>query len=221
MAKKISNILLPITLTILYLVFLYASLDYAWKNGLLIRAGDVSAANIGPKLLGDLLSRLLPVPVIFLVMRIQRTPLREVGITLCSPVVITALSAAYLAMFFINGDFTRKGFYTACFYLVIVAFSEEFLFRGYLFTMIDKELGFWKAVVISGLLFGAAHAFMPAIVYSYDTPTFIIEMGNNILGQGIVGSAIFAALYKKSGTLFVPILVHAILDYSGVLFNFK
>ncbi|MGF7143588.1 membrane protease YdiL (CAAX protease family) [Anaerotaenia torta] len=198
-SKNLRSILFPLILIMVYLVFLYAFIDYKWKNGFLIRLQDVSSVNIGTKLLCDFFSGLLPVLIVLLVIAIQKTPLKKVGITLHSPILIGALFAIYLVMFFINGDFTIKGFYAAFFYLVIVAFSEEFLFRGYLFTRIDKEFGFWKAVVISGVLFGAAHAFMPAIVNNYDTKTFIITIASNLLGQGIIGSAMFAALYKKTG----------------------
>ncbi len=66
------------------------------------------------------------------------------------------------------------------------------------------------AVVISGILFGAAHSIMPAILNDYTLLEIIRSIFSNLLGQGILISGVFALLYKKSNTLFVPILIHAI-----------
>lgn len=102
---------------------------------------------------------------------------------------------------------------------MIVAFSEEFIFRGYLFTKIDQEYGFRIGIIISGLLFGAMHGLLPTIIANGSLSDLFTNISSNLLGQGIVGGGLFALAYKKSGTLFVPILIHAILDYSNVLFG--
>lgn len=216
---KVKRILFPMLITFFYVVFVYFFIRYAWKNGLLVSVYGPSPIDTGTKFLCDFISSMLIVILLLMITLIRKKPLSELGITLRSPMLIAVLSAAYLALFLLNGDFTVKGFYAAFFYLVVVAFSEEFVFRGFLFTAIDREFGFWIAAVISGLLFGAVHAFMPSIKYNYDTSRFIQEIISNLLGQGILGGAVFALLYKKSKTLFVPVLVHAILDYSGVLFK--
>lgn len=90
---------------------------------------------------------------------------------------------------------------------------EEFIFRGFLFTIIDQEYGFGKAVIISGLLFGAMHGLLPTIVANGSFMDLLANIFDNLLGQGVFGTLIFAYAYKQSGTLFVPILIHAILDY--------
>ncbi len=216
---RVKKILFPTLITLLYAVFSYFFMRYAWENSLLVSVRGSSPIHIGRKFLCDFVSGMLIVILLLAITLIRKKPLSELGITLRSPVLIAVLSAAYLAMFIWNGDYSAKGFYAAFFYLVVVAFSEEFVFRGFLFTAIDREFGFWIAAVISGLLFGAVHAFMPSIKYNYDTSRFIQEIMSNLLGQGILGGAVFALLYKKSKTLFVPVLVHAILDYSGVLFK--
>ncbi len=36
----------------------------------------------------------------------------------------------------------------------MVGFSEEFIFRGYLFTELDKELPTYLAIIISGMMWG-------------------------------------------------------------------
>ncbi|WP_444660236.1 CPBP family glutamic-type intramembrane protease [Caproiciproducens sp. R2] len=92
------------------------------------------------------------------------------------------------------------------------------MFRGYLFSKIEEEMGFWIAAIISGVLFGAAHSLVPAILYDFTLGQLIRSILSNLLGQGILISGVFALLYKKSHTLFVPVLIHAVLDYSSILF---
>jgi len=218
MSKRLKNILLPIIITLIYLIFLYFIIEYAWKNGLLVSVRGTSPINIGAKFAIDFISNLTIVVLIFALILVRKKPLSDVGITLNSPVIIGVLFIIYLSMFLVRGNFTAIGFYAAFYYLVIVAFSEEFIFRGYLFTVIDKMFGFWIAGIISGLLFGAAHGLMTAIVNEYDITGLIQSVASDLIGQGILGGAIFAYLYKKTKSLFVPILVHAILDYSALLF---
>ena len=216
--KKAKNILLPTLLTSIYVIFIYFFMAYQVKKGLLISIHEISSFNVGTKFLCDFISSLLPVIVLLLIAIVQKKPLKEAGITLKSPILIAILFSVYLVMFFGNGDFTIRGIYESFFYLLIVAFPEEFIFRGYLFTAVDREAGFWAGAVISGILFGIPHAFMPSILNGDPPWEFILSMMSELLGQGILAGGIFALLYKKSKTLFVPVLIHAILDYSGVLF---
>ncbi len=87
-----------------------------------------------------------------------------------------------------------------------------------MFTELNKGVPTYVAVIISGMIFGALHAFMPAIINNYS----IMELFNAILsdlGNKIVISAFFVWLYKKSNSLIIPILVHALIDYYPVLFR--
>lgn len=218
MIEKSKSILLPIFLTVSYLIFSYFFMSNLYSKGLMVSIKDLSEINVGTKFLCDFMNSLLIVLVILSIVIYQKKPFSEVGVTLRSPMIISVLSAIYIVMFLLNSDFTIKGLYAAFFYLVIVAFSEEFIFRGYLFTAIDSQFNFWIAAIISGMLWGVPHAFLPSIINSYDTVGFVISVLSQ-LGGGILMGAVFAILYKKSKTLFVPVLIHAILDYSGVLFR--
>lgn len=218
-AKKVRNILYPTLLVTFYLVCAFFYVTYEYQQGLLISINKITFQNIGIKVLNDFVSSLLPVIVLLIITSIEKKQLKDLGITAKEPLLVAILFLVYLVMFFVNNDFTMKGYYTAFFYLIIVAFSEEFIFRGYLFTSIERESGFWVAVLISGIPFGAAHSLIPAVLQSFTPLEFTASILSNILGQGIVGSLLFGFLYKKSNTLFVPVLIHAILDYSGVLFS--
>lgn len=57
----------------------------------------------------------------------------------------------YILMFFIKDNFTLQGMYEWFFYLIIISASEEIVFRGYLFSELDREISTFLAVIISGI----------------------------------------------------------------------
>ncbi|MGM0175518.1 hypothetical protein IGI53_002954 [Enterococcus sp. DIV0788_1] len=219
MMKISKNVLVAVSLTFLYGVFFYFSTSFLWNKGWLISLNDITSQNIWIKFLSDTIINLLFVILIFTLLFLKNRSLSEMGFTKNSRLASILLLGVYLIMFLSHGDFTVRGYYLAFFYLVIVAFSEEFIFRGFLFTQINQEYGFGTGIIISGLLFGAMHGLLPTIVTNGSLADLFTNISSNLLGQGIIGGGLFALVYKKSGTLFVPILIHAILNYSSVLFG--
>jgi membrane protease YdiL (CAAX protease family) len=79
---------------------------------------------------------------------------------------------------------------------------EELLYRGYLLWYARHFLPWPAAVVLAVVLFGIGH--------SYQGP-------GGILTTTIAGAALMT-LYLVSGSLYVPMLVHMLMDsYSGTL----
>ena len=85
-------------------------------------------------------------------------------------------------------------------YFLLVAFFEEFLFRGYLLSTITRSIGFWPAAGIMSFAFGAIHLKNP--------------------GEGVVGalSAAFIGLFfcftlRRTGTLWFAVGFHAAWDW--------
>ena len=78
----------------------------------------------------------------------------------------------------------------------LVASSEEVIFRGMLFRLIDERLGFWWAIGISSLLFGLAHIFQPEATL-WSSIAIAVEAG-----------LLLGAAYKYAGTLWLPIGIH-------------
>lgn len=97
--------------------------------------------------------------------------------------------------------------------LVIVAPSEETLFRGYFYRH-WRRLGFWKAAIFSSLLFTAVHIFTSLhqagpLVNIHAVLTLI-----GLLGYKFVIGICFSACYELSGNLLYPIILHGLLDSS-------
>jgi membrane protease YdiL (CAAX protease family) len=77
------------------------------------------------------------------------------------------------------------------------AASEEILFRGVVFRIVEERLGTWFALVISAALFGGVHA-GNANATIFSTIAIAIEAG-----------VLLAAAYVASRRLWLPIALHA------------
>ncbi len=214
---KISKkIIYPIALIGIYMVYSFFVIKYLYNNDLLIAVNNITKVNIGIQLLGDFLANLLIVIIIISIMLRKKQSLNITGTTRNGKIVACILFAIYIGIFFIKGDFSLAGIYKPFFFLIVVGFSEEFIFRGYLFTELDKELPTYLAIIISGMMWGAMHAAIPIAVNGYSGIQSFSAIISTFGGYTAVG-AIFVLLYKKSNSLIIPILVHALLDYWPVL----
>ena len=90
---------------------------------------------------------------------------------------------------------------------LLVGFSEEFMFRGYVQYTLARGIGFWPAAAGLSLLFGAGH------------------LANN--GETLVGAAnvavtglVFAFALKRTGNLWLAVGWHACFDF-GETFLFS
>lgn len=88
----------------------------------------------------------------------------------------------------------------------IVAVSEEIIFRGILFRMIDERFNAASALIISSLLFGFAH------LAAVDVWTAI--------AISVEGGFMLAAAYRLKRNLWIPIGIHWIWNFTlGPLFG--
>lgn len=92
--------------------------------------------------------------------------------------------------------------------VVLIAPSEEFLFRGVIQTRLGRAFGPVSATVGASLLFGSMH------LANYTGRLLPIVAGALLIA--VVG-AVFGTLYERTTNLAVPILVHGI--YNVVLMS--
>jgi hypothetical protein len=74
--------------------------------------------------------------------------------------------------------------------------TEELLFRGILFRIVEERAGTWIALMLTGVLFGLSHLFNPHASL-WGAIAIAIEAG-----------ATLAAAYAATRTLWVPIGLH-------------
>src|SRR3989442_350419 len=85
--------------------------------------------------------------------------------------------------------------------LLLVGFSEEFLFRGYALYTLSTGIGFWPAAGLLSALFGAVHLHNPG------------ESWIGGLSAGLIG-LFFCFTVRRTGSLWFAIGLHAAWDYS-------
>ncbi|MFI6452449.1 lysostaphin resistance A-like protein [Streptosporangium amethystogenes] len=81
-------------------------------------------------------------------------------------------------------------------FMAAAAVTEELIFRGILFRIIEERAGTWLALALTSLLFGMSHLFNPNASL-WGAIAIAIEAG-----------AMLAAAYAATRTLWVPIGLH-------------
>ncbi len=82
---------------------------------------------------------------------------------------------------------------------VTAGVCEEILYRGLLLAVLSPVVGIWPAVLLSSLIFGLGHAYQGA---------------TGIFKTTVIG-LVMALLAVFSGSLFVPMLLHAVIDLTS------
>ncbi|MEX2562279.1 MAG: CPBP family intramembrane glutamic endopeptidase [Nitriliruptoraceae bacterium] len=87
--------------------------------------------------------------------------------------------------------------------VLLAPVTEEIVFRGILFQSLDRRLGFWFAATVSSVVFCAIH-----VEVIMSQPLALVGM--------FVLSMILAASFHLSGSLIVPIMVHAVFNATSL-----
>lgn len=115
------------------------------------------------------------------------------GTLLFSAVILTlALSGCYRVL----AVTPSWGIATGVFVLLPSAAIEELLFRGVLFRLVEEAAGTWIALVVSAVLFGAAHAFNPGATW-LSSAAIALEAG-----------VLLGAAFVVTKNLWLPIGLH-------------
>lgn len=123
-----------------------------------------------------------------------------------------AVAWASGAVRFEAAPFQPQGLLWAFLLLVLVAFHEEILFRGYPFQRLVESWGFWPAQIAFALLFAAIHLGNP-------NQTGVIRLWStaNIALAGLL----FGAMWRASGSLALAIGAHFAWNFTqGPLLGF-
>jgi membrane protease YdiL (CAAX protease family) len=135
---------------------------------------------------------------------------------------IFLVSAASLLIFYLGGiewiDIVpnMRELFTAGVVLLMISFSEEIVFRGYVLRNMMKSFNKWLALLISALLFTLVHASNPGVPWAGLLNTFI-------------GGLLIGITYINTRSLWLPILFHFTWNFmqgpivgfhvSGISFN--
>jgi membrane protease YdiL (CAAX protease family) len=93
-------------------------------------------------------------------------------------------------------------------FMAAAAVTEELMFRGVLFRIVEERLGTWISLGLSGVLFGLAHYFNPNATL-WSSLAIAVEAG-----------FMLAAVYAATRNLWVPIGVHFAWNFAqGGIFS--
>ncbi|TFC86407.1 CPBP family intramembrane metalloprotease [Cryobacterium sp. TmT2-59] len=89
----------------------------------------------------------------------------------------------------------------------LVGFVEEVFFRGLILQAFAPS-GFWRAAVVSSVVFGATHSLN--LLFGADPLATMLQMVYAMaLGFG------FAAVTLRTGVIWPLIVIHALIDFAG------
>ncbi len=127
---------------------------------------------------------------------------------------MVAMSMAYIGME--SGEPMRAPLQIVIFVLSMLSIGvlEELVFRGIIAETLIAHYGtdykgVWKATAVGGVIFGVAHL---TNIFSASPFGVIIQ----VLVAGVIGM-LFAAIYYRTGNLWICILLHAGLDCASLL----
>lgn len=103
-------------------------------------------------------------------------------------------------------------FYTI--YIISIALFEEAIMRGVVLNkMMNKwghsKLGIYMVAIMSSLIFGLWH-----LINLVDAPWLLVTTGAQVIYAFFIG-VFFAAIYLRTKNLWVTIILHAIVDFTG------
>jgi uncharacterized protein len=113
------------------------------------------------------------------------------------------LNIAFLGGYQILGWGSPGGAVALLGFMAAAAVTEELLFRGVLFRIVEQRAGTWTALVLTAALFGMAHLFN-AHATVWGAIAIAVEAG-----------AMLAAAYAATRTLWVPIGLHFGWNYAA------
>jgi membrane protease YdiL (CAAX protease family) len=140
--------------------------------------------------------------------RTERRPVTELaregarGSVFRGLVIGVAMFAAVIANIFFLGDYKVHGFGSLTGPIALVGFmagaavTEELMFRGLLFRLVERGLGTYVALALSSVVFGASH---------------LLNKDATLLGAvaiAIEAGAMLAAAYAATRSLWLPIGLH-------------
>ncbi|GAA3769659.1 type II CAAX endopeptidase family protein [Plantactinospora mayteni] len=116
-----------------------------------------------------------------------------VGVGLFTAVVA---NIALLGGYRVDGGGSATGVVALFGFMAAAAVTEELLFRGILFRIIEERAGTWGALALTGLLFGLVHLFNPNASL-WGALAIAVEAGGML-----------AAAYAATRSLWLPIGLH-------------
>ena len=225
--KDKKTLALPVRIIVIFLIctadiLTAAYFIYTWKqNGTVISVRNASdnIPEIFRQSLAVSMAAILVILIFFIILR--KNFVSEMYLKISEKkqkitvFILTAILLAVTVFCLITKADKITILYNLLYYTVFIALEEELLVRGVCVYLLKDESNYIRYLV-PNILFAAMHLFSYAN-WGKITSVYVFSfITAQMLGLVLTG-CIFQYLKEKSGTIWIPVLVHAILDYMVVL----
>ncbi|MFF4235855.1 CPBP family intramembrane glutamic endopeptidase [Actinomadura geliboluensis] len=123
-----------------------------------------------------------------------------IGLAMFGAVIV---NLAFLGDYEVDGIGSWTGPIALVGFMAAAAVTEELLFRGVLFRIVEKRIGTWWSLALTGLVFGLMHL-------GNENATFWGAIAIAIEAGGMLGAA-----YAATRSLWLPIGLHFAWNFAG------
>ena len=224
---KLINPKLPLRILMILLICMAdiawsATVLYAWKNNGTVISVKAASDNIPRIFMQNVIVSAVPI-LLFIICLIvlKKQFFSQMYFQVCSKkqAIIIAVLSVILILLALYCLVTKADkitvLYNLLYYTVFIAFTEEFVVRDVFTYLLRTEKNSLR-YLIPNVLFAAMHIFSYVGWGTITLHYLITFVFSQMLGLVAMG-CIFQFLKEKSRTIWVPVLVHAILDFSVVL----
>ena len=209
---KQMNLAFAILVTLIYECFCFLVVKLAWDYGFYVPLSCVNGDTVITRLLFDCVLSVPFVISLLVVMKSKYFRLKphwefENGH------IVALLSALYVLLCLYKRRMTVNGLYLFGFYLFFVGFFEEFMFRGFLFSTLSYRFEWKFSAFIAGAFWCIPHMFIPFIKSNayMNIGSWVSEFSYSV-GELVVSGIFFSWILLKGKNIFIPVLIHALLD---------
>lgn len=205
-----------------YIVFMFLLLNYIKNTPLYERLQGSAGKTIYSIIFGAVMD--LPAILgIALILRVRKQDISTIGIqnkgTRSSLMAGGILFLIYAAIYFSRHGFTSSFIYDIIFYLCLIGFYEEIVFRGFLWPRMSVIFGKIPGIIISGVFFGFMHVPID-IVWNNKSflETVVLGQTSNIsIMGGLLYTVFITYIYTRNNNILLPAFIHGILDLSATV----
>lgn len=132
-------------------------------------------------------------------------------------IILGAASAAYLALLAYGLWLNSKPvqvLYAFVFYLLLVSFVEEYIYRGWLPAMLKGNASEWAVWIVPNALFALSH-FVMIFVDDEGMKGMAVSTMLFFLVHTVFFGMVMEFAKRRLGSLWIAVLFHAIYDFCG------
>ncbi len=156
---------------------------------------------------------ILPVIIIFIILNVRKQKITTIGFRregLKQSIVLGIILTLTISLIHImKNKELNLIIYNIIFYIILLGFSEEIVFRGFLWPRFVASFGKRKGTILSGIFFGIMHSPLNIVLKGTFIPIAIF----NEIGGGVLYSLLFIYIYTRNNNIVLPAVIHGILDF--------